>query len=99
MRGLILLVHGTDRPGLGFLLRSANNIYEEREARILILCAACLCKRSVRFVVRRREDSIIGDDAGGRCATLHKRRTYELQRVRARINARTFRQISRRVFE
>ena len=75
MRGLILFVHGTDRLGLGFLLRFANNIYEEREARIPILCAACLCKRSVRFVVRRREDSI-GDDAGEVCYITQKKKYY-----------------------
>ena len=31
-RGLILFVHGTDRPGLEFLLRFESTIYEEREA-------------------------------------------------------------------
>ena len=32
-RGLILLVHGTDRPGLGFLLRFANNTKTKKEKR------------------------------------------------------------------
>ena len=57
-----------------FVLRITRN--EEREARILTLCVACLCKKSARFGRQKHRpgDDDDDDDAGGRCATLRERR-------------------------